>query len=499
MRSIPLRPCAVLRVQAVRVGLVALLGLGALQVSAQKPPQLQEFSWRGSLVLPEAGNPLHGQGVSVVRLDIPAAGLAHLQGSQAQDVRVFNLAGEAVPLVRLGAPATTSPTPVRTARLAAYPLFAPNAKTAVRNAVEVQLDESVGSTRAWVRWESGGSAQGKADAASPLPAVLLDLRQQAQPLQALELDVQLPPNTLVPVTVAVSPDLKTWTTVDTTGPLYRFDGADAPASTMLTFKSALHVKDRYLRLGWAAQGVQVRGAVGVVAQDTPAATRVRLPLSAGTLNERESQTWTWSFATPIQALVLSSRDDATMLPVRIQGRNDAAEPWHTLGSGVVYRITQGTEVRNNGAFALGGASVRQLRVQALSGQLLPTKGLQAALEFDPVRMAFLTQGQGPFTLAVGRAATPPAWGDAAVLAGAVGQALDDLPAAKVASAVIAQAALDVPVSGAVAQWLPAGVTLRTALLWLVLGLGVLILGTVAMALLRHLGAAKTQDPTVSVK
>ena len=365
--------------------------------------------------------------------------------------------------------------------------------------MEVQLDEGAGSTRAWVRWESGGAAQAKTDAASPLPAVLLDLRSQTQPLQALELDLQLPPNTLVPVTVAVSPDLKTWTTVDTTGPLYRFDGVDAPASTMLTFKSALHVKDRYLRLGWAAQGVQVRGAVGVVAQDTPAATRVRLPLSAGTLNERESQTWTWSFATPIQALVLTSRDDATLLPVRIQGRNDAAEPWRTLGSGVVYRVTQGTEVRSNGAFALGGASVRQLRVQALPGQSLPAKGLQAALEFDPVRMVFLTQGQGPFTLAVGRASTPSAWGDAAVLAGAVGQALDDLPAAKVASAVIAQAALDVPVSGAVAQWLPAGVTLRTALLWLVLGLGVLILGAVAMALLRHLGAANAQDPTTGAK
>ena len=495
MSSIPLRTCAELHVQALRLGLAALLGLGALQVSAQKPPQLQEFSWRGSLVLPQAGNPLQGQNTSVVRLDIPAAGLAHLQGRQAEDVRVFNLAGEAVPLVRLGAAAATSPTPARTARFAAYPLFAPNAKTAVRNAVEVQLDESAGSTRAWVRWESGGAAQGKADAASPLPAVLLDLRQQTQPLQALELDVQLPPNTLVPVTVAVSPDLKTWTTVGTTGPLYRFDGTDAPANATLTFKSALHVKDRYLRLGWAANDVQLRGALGVVAQDAPPATRVRLPLSAGALNERESQTWTWSFATPIQALVLTSGDDATMLPVRIQGRNDAAEPWRTLGAGVVYRVTQGTEVRSNGAFALGGVSVRQLRVQALPGQSLPAKGLQAALEFDPVRMVFLTQGQGPYTLAVGRASTPPAWGDAAVLAGAVGQALDDLPAAKVASAVIAQAALDVPVSGPMAQWLPAGVTLRSALLWLVLGLGVLILGTVAMALLRHLGGANAKGPT----
>ena len=29
-------------------------------------------------------------------------------------------------------------------------------------------------------------------------------------------------------------------------------------------------------------------------------------------------------------LVLTSRDDATLLPVRIQGRNDAAEPWRSL-------------------------------------------------------------------------------------------------------------------------------------------------------------------------
>jgi hypothetical protein len=45
-------------------------------------------------------------------------------------------------------------------------------------------------------------------------------------------------------------------------------------------------------------------------------------------------------------------------------------------------------------------------------------------------------------------------------------------------------------AGAAFSWLPAGISLRSVLLWLVLGLGVLVLGAVAYSLMRQLAARR---------
>lgn len=459
------------------------LGLGlACAAWAQKPPVLEEFAWRAPLTLPQTGA---GPAARVVRLDLPVEALAQMQGLAGEDVRVFNQAGESVPMVRLGAAPSSPVPPVRTPSYRAYPLWAPSAASRTRDAVEVQLDQQGTSTRAWVGWSATDPA---APTTAALPAVLFDLRAERQPLQALVLQAQLPANVLVAFTLASSTDLRHWTPVDVTTPLYRFDGPDAPANTVLELRAPLVVQGRYLRLGWTVPGVQVQSVEGVVATDRDASVLLRYKLPAGQAQARDSVTWSLPFATPVQALALSAQEDATLLPVRIQGRNDAAEPWRTLGAGVVYQLSHSEGVRSNAAFALGGVRVRQLRVAALPGQQLPAVGLQAALEFAPQRLVFLAQGSGPFTLAVGRSATAPAWGDANLLAGVMDTPLEQLAHASVGTAVVARSALDAPVAGTPTPWLPDGVPLRTALLWLVLGLGVVILAGVALALLRQLGA-----------
>ena len=91
---------------------LAMMGLAvALAAGAQTPPALEEFAWRAPLTLPQAGA---GQSASVVRLDLPVEALAQMQMRAGDDVRVFNQAGDAVPLVRLGAAPTAPAPPVRT-------------------------------------------------------------------------------------------------------------------------------------------------------------------------------------------------------------------------------------------------------------------------------------------------------------------------------------------------------------------------------------------------
>lgn len=459
---------------------LALVGqwVGAVGGAAEAPPQ--EFAWRGTLALP--------QGASLVRVHVPVQALMQLQSSSAHDLRVFNAAGAVVPFTVLGrSDLTQTAAPAQTKPYVAYPLFASTTDKPMRGAVQVEVDSAGHHSTAWVRWSNAG-ASSKADGASqPLQSALLDMRAEEHTLDALALNMELPRNAFVSLAVSTSADLKDWTPVPTKGPVFQFDGLDAPTNFTLAFRQPVSVKGRYLRLAWVGQdGVTVASASGRVATTQSDPMPLRAVLPAATV-DGNSLSWTLPFATPILALHLQAQQDNTLLPVRILGRNDAAQPWRTLASSVVYRLDTVGHGSGNPPTPLHGASVRALRVEPVQGQPLPEGGLRATVEFAPLQVAFLASGSGPFVLAAGRPQTPAASVDASVL-GAVSPAkLAELPAATVAAIQIRpKGALE---SGAPMGLVP-GVPLRTVLLWLVLGIGVLALGGVAYALMRQLKSPK---------
>ena len=461
---------------------VCALSLACLSASAgsSHAPASNEFAWRGTLALPA--------GASLLRVDVPVQALLQLQSREAHDLRVFNAAGAVVPFALLGRTDLSHAAPaVMTKPYSAYPLFAAvDAAKPARGAVEVRIDSGGTQNSAWVRWDaSGPAASGAGAVPQPLQAALFDLRSEEQALDALALTLELPHNALVPVSVATSTDLKDWAPVASRGPLYQFDGPDAPTSTLLELRQPIVVKGRYLRLAWPGQtGVTVRALTGRVAATQTLPEPTRAPLPPGTM-DGNGLSWTLPFAMPIAALHLQATRDNTLVPVRILGRNDGAQPWRTLASSVVYRLDTVGQGNSNPPTPLHGVSLRGLRVEAARGMALPQGGLQATVEFAPLQVAFLASGTGPFTLAVGRAKTQSAAVDASLL-GAVSPAkLVELPAATVAQVQIqAASGLD----RVAPAWLPEGVGLRTVLLWAVLGAGVLALGGVAFSLLRQLRA-----------
>ena len=156
---------------------------------------------------------------------------------------------------------------------------------------------------------------------------------------------------------------------------------------------------------------------------------------------------------------------------------------------MVYRLDGAGQVRSNPPTALNNVSLHSLRVEVGKGIALPDGGLQATVEFAPVQVAFLASGAGPFTLAVGRAQTAAAAVDASLLGLVTPAKLVELPLANLSDAVVqtqAQNGLD----RAASRWLPDGVSLRSVLLWLVLGAGVLALGGVALSLWRQMEAKR---------
>ncbi len=472
---LPLRGCA-LHFAGV-CGL--MLSSWACNAGASDAPSSDEFAWRGTLALPS--------GSSLVRVAVPVQALLKMHSNTAADLRVFNAAGAVVPFALLGRSDLSQASPaVYTRAYTAYPLFAAHgvAKPA-SGAVQLQFDSGAGQSSAWVRWDtSGAGAPASGASAQALQAALFDLRSEEQTLDALALNLELPHNALVPVSVATSTDLKDWSPVATKGPLYTFDGPDAPASTTLAFRHPTLLKGRYLRLSWPGQtGVRLRSLTARVASTQTTPEPLRWPLPPGTVDDN-SLSWTLPFAAPIAAVHLQAARDNTLVPVRILGRNDVAQPWRTLASSVVYRLDSVGQGNSNPPTPLHGASLRGLRVEAGKGLALPEGGLQATVEFAPLQVAFLASGTGPFTLAAGRAKTQSATVDVSVL-GAVSPAkLAELPLATVTQVQI-QAVSGLDREGA--HWLPEGVPLRTVLLWVVLGLGVLALGGVAMSLMRQLG------------
>jgi hypothetical protein len=461
---------------------LALFGSGANAFAADAPLP-SEFAWRGTLALPAD--------TSLVRVDVPVQALLRMQSSAAHDLRVFNSTGAVVPFALLGRADLSGAAPVvQTGSYKAYPMFtATGVGKPPRGGLELRIESAGQHSTAWVRMDGAGAGpEAPAAGAQLLQAVLFDLRTEKHTLEALVLALDMPRNALVPITVSTSADLKEWTTVATKRPLFQFDGADAPATNTLELRQPLMVEGRYLRLAWPGQsGVSVRSLVARVAttQTAPAPARSALPL--GTPDGGNALNWTLPFATPVAALHLQALQDNTLVPVRIQGRGDATQPWRTLASSVVYRLDTVGQGSSNPPTPLHGASVRALRVETSQGAALPPGGLQATVEFAPLQLAFLASGAGPFMLAVGRTHTVPAAVDVSLLGSVAPDRLNALPLATVAGVEEQPVGL---LAGAAFTWLPGGISLRSVLLWLVLGLGVLVLGAVAYSLMRQLAARR---------
>ena len=473
------------RLRVVGAAGLALAVWGGVAQAADLPA-VAEFAWRGTLTLPAAA--------SLVRVEVPVAALLHMQSNNAQDLRIFNAAGSVVPFSVLGAADVSRSTPVlRTVAYPAYPMFsAVSAGKPGRGEVEVQLTNSGQRSSAWVRFDqTSAAAKTAVRNTQPLQAALFDMRSEKLTVSALELMLDLPVNTLIPITVATSRDLKEWTDVPTNGPLFRFDGADAPLNTTLELRQTLPLPGRYVKLAWPGhEGVALRSLTGRVASSYKPPAPLRTTLPPGLTEGTNSLKWTLPFATPIAALHLQAGKNNSLVPVRIQGRSDASQPWRTLASSLVYRLdTVGEQGSSNPPTPLYGASVRTLRVETNKGITLPEGGLQATLEFAPLQVAFLASGGGPFTLAVGRPNTSAAAMEASLLGSITPAKWVELPLATVAN-VQTRAPPTGNLEALATRWLPEGVPLRSMVLWVVLGVGVLVLGGVAYSLMRQLAAKR---------
>jgi hypothetical protein len=469
-----------LRILAGRAALAGLLGAGSLLQAQELAPS--DFAWHATVdAAPHQG---------LVRLPLPAEALLRLQSATAADLRVFDARSQPVPFALATSPQPAAGPRPPTRPFAALPLWSaqPGERTPA-GSVQVRVEDGGQRQSVWVQLAPGADAA--ATGAQRLPSALFDTRSLQDRIGALVLRGQLPPNVPVQVTLSTSSDLASWTPVPLQGRVYRFEGADAPANDTLELDAPLALAGRFLRLDWAGQqGVRIDAVTGLLATPQPPGPRPTATLAAPQADGPAALVWATDFATPLAALELTTGQANTLVPLRILGRNQPSEPWRVLGHTVLYRLGPPGQESRSQPLALPHPSVRWLRVEATHGTRLQGLPLAARVQFDPLETVFVAGQSGPWQLVAGRPATPAAALPLSMLAGTTRSRPEDLPAARI-TAVRSHPPAPLP---AWARWLPAGTDPRSAGLWLVLALGLLVLGAVAWSLLRQLNGGAAPRP-----
>ena len=423
------------------------------------------------------------------RLVLPAQALVSLQTTGYSDVRIFNAQGQPVPMA-LATVAAQTQTQNQQVNLPAYPIFGGSSSMGMEG-LQLRIEEQQG--KRVVQIDTAGTTTAKAGTAKNIVGVLLDARTVTAPVVAMVLDADLPVGQPITFEVQASKDLKNWRSLADTV-LYRSadatDAAGANASKLGTQRMQLassDLKDQYLRITWQGStdttaSVAVRGATLTTSQSSSSNPRVSAAVAIPALSQAHELSFALPFSTPLAALKIKAQGNNVLIPVRVLGRNDRSQPWASIGSTVLFNLTQNGKEQSNGAVELGSVAYREIKIEADK----KTTGFAAAPEvsalFEPTQVVFLASGTAPFSLAVGLADAVSAYLPlVSLMPGYQSGQENALPAARVDISIAAVAAGPAAVAQATSNAPPT----RSLVLWGVLLAGVAVLGLMAWALMKQ--------------
>ena len=395
-----------------KIALFGIFGLGVHLASASDE-KIDSFAYRVSIESPATA--------AIQRLSIPTNALGLFRSRDLADLRVFNSSNQAVPYAFLPIQnAKTLPVSLRS-----YPLFpiqvsTQNAAAIAGGDVQLRIEERAGQ-----RIVTLGTEKKSANSSAPLPAAeltgyLLDTKELNGRLDYLELDVDLPIGEPIQISVSASADLRSWRTLADASPIFRFGGEGAPGNVKVALAGANLTKE-YIRITWsslvgnAATTFKIKGVKIAEAPKIAAIAKQQfdLPIVAGE-NANEVVT-KLSSSIALHALSIQINGTNVLVPVRISVREGRNQPWRQIASTVLYRMASGASTIANPPIEFssdqlgrGGDAVREFKIEAEKGSTGFANNLQLVKAIvDPVEIAFLASGSGPFSLAVGFADAKP--------------------------------------------------------------------------------------------
>ncbi|QXI28901.1 DUF3999 domain-containing protein [Pseudomonas vanderleydeniana] len=439
---------------------VVLLCLSASLLAQEKPADY-------STVVPLT---LGGEG-PWYRLELPLALQAQARQADLNDVRVFNSAGEpqAYALLQEQAQSTQqrSQTDVKW-----FPLY--SSADAPQAAPSVRVQSTTSGTLVEVTPSSHLEAGEEV-----LRGWLLDASAIKAPLQQLLLDWTSERDGFQRFSIEASDDLQHWQAWGD-GQVARLSFADErieQREVSLPGQSA-----RYLRLLWQSpQSAPVLNAAQLVSSTSSLSASPLAwsqPLAGSTAKSGE-YTWTLPTGLNLEQVRIDLAQPNSLAPAQLYGRRSGNEAWQALGSGLLYRLTQGGQDVLQNTLELPGYTVAQLKlvVDERGGGLGATApALSYAVR--PTQLVFLARGNAPFSLALGNPTVAAANLPLSTLIPDYGpQRLASIGRATAGAAQVVAPSAPATTAAPATDWKKIG-------LWAVLLLGVAALGGMAFSLLR---------------
>ncbi|WHS60740.1 DUF3999 domain-containing protein [Pseudomonas sp. G2-4] len=407
------------------------------------------------------------------RLPLPLDVQLQARQTDLSDLRVFNAAGQpqAYALVRESAQNRENRilTDVKW-----FPLY--NAADDSERAPSVRVQSNANGTLVEVQPSSRLEA-----GEEELRGWLLDASAIKAPLQQLILDWTSERDGFQRFTIEASDDLQHWQSWGE-GQVARLTFADERVEqheVNLPGQPA-----RYLRLLWDSPS----SAPVLTSAQLQSASRESLPLPlvwsqplAGSSTKAGEYTWQLPMGLNIEQVQIELSQANSLAPVTLAGRRESSHPWQSMGSGLLYRLTQNGQDVLQDQLQLSGQTVQQLKltVDERGGGL----GAEApALRFAvrPTQVVFLARGEGPYSLALGSATVKAASLPLTTL-------VPDYKPSRLATlgtATVSGTATSTPAAAAATTPVTVDTNWKKIGLWAVLLLSVLFLAAMAFSLLR---------------
>lgn len=391
-----------------------------------------------------------------------------------RDLGVYDRQGRPVP--RFVEPPVAAPEPAERRieiRAFALPRDAPRSPEAIRLLLQT------GRNGGFVALESAA-----ADPPSTRPAsYILDLRDLEAPLAAVELDWASRETSFIgQVRVDGSSDLQSWSLVGRGAVAQLTDGSAAITTDRVELSGR---RFDYLRVRWSGlpEDWRLDGVAGILRDEVAPVDRRWLELAgrydpdSGHLFETDAAPW-------VDRVELVLPEDNVVVRASLYVGSDDGRSWTRLHQGTFYRWRRDDASVSGPVVTIDGRRSRRWRLVVDKGSPEVALGLRLGWRSDT--LAFVAQGEAPYTVAAGRAADAPegfpqvaAFADSGVLS-VIRQTGRGAPA---------RLGRRLDLGGAVRLEIERTTPWTKILLWVLLVAGVALVGWMASRLLRQLDAA----------
>ncbi|HSW83012.1 MAG TPA: DUF3999 domain-containing protein [Usitatibacter sp.] len=394
------------------------------------------------------------------------------------DIRIFNAAGEAMPMAYAADPEPTRQEPA-SASLAMFPIFgAPRAEKGDVGNVELTVQSYKDGTIVSLKTKNAAPAKDQ----RPI-AWILDGSAIKQPMRNLDVDWNTGKGLeIARITVDGSDDLKSWSPIAMRSPVMAVvQGSERLVQRKVDLRGARY---KYLRVSADPPAFQlVHARVESDAVWTPAPRLTRSAAGAAGAKAGEYM-FDLGARLPVESVNLKLSEVNSVAPFRLLARDDPAKEGRGVASATFYRLfREGFELESP-PVNVGRVSARYW-IARLDPRSPPPGGGPPTLEaqYRPAQVVFVARGDGPFTLAFGN----PEMQSSVLAVSQLIPGYERLAELKLQEAKVGAVATG-EIKGDFLRSITGGTSPRKLALWAVLIVAVIALGIMAFRLAKQVNA-----------